>query len=188
MAIFTIIIIVVAVIVVLYVISIYNRFINLKNGIESGLKQINVALKKRMDLVGQIVQSVKGGMKFEKSTLTQITALRNSVSKPMDPATTKKIANQSGALVKGLMVQVEAYPDLKSNQNVQQLINSLNQLEEEISRLRYTFNNTVQEFNTKSQMFPSNMVAGMFGFSKQKYLELGNEAELKTAPDINLDV
>ena len=188
MVLITVIIIILVVIVLGYFIGVYNRFINLKNGIESGLRQISVALKKRMDLVGQIVDSVKGEMKFEKSTLTEVTKLRGAVTQEADPAAIKELADQTGTLVRGLMVQVEAYPDLKANTTVQQLISTLNDVETEISRLRYTFNNTVQEFNTKRQMFPSNTVAGLFGFNKQHYLEFSNEEAIQEAPKINLDV
>lgn len=177
---------VVAFIIVVYFISTYNRFINLRNGIESTLKQINVALKKRIDMITQIMDSVKGEMKFEKSTLTDITKLRNSATTDMDAKKAKSIDTKTSQILGGLKVQVEAYPDLKSNKNVSQLISSVNTMEEEVARLRYTYNNTIQEFNTKAQTIPSNMVASMFGFNKQKYLEF-DENEIKSAPKIKLE-
>ena len=179
--------IVVVVIVLFYFMGTYNRFIRLKNGIESGLKQINVALKKRLDLIEQVVSSVKGQMKFEKGTLTEITRMRSQATAGMDAGKARKIANASDRILAGLRVQVENYPNLKSNENVKQLIDSINSLEDEISRLRYVYNNTVQEFNTKRQTVPSNIVAGMFGFSKNQYLEFDEpEATLKKAPKIDL--
>ncbi len=182
-----IIIIVVLVILVGYFIAVYNRFVNLKNGIESNLKQINVALKKRLDLIGQVVDSVKGQMKFEKSTLTEITKMRSQATPSMDASSAKKIDAASRKFMAGLQVQVENYPDLKSNQAVQQLIGSIKDVETEISRLRYVYNNTVQEFNTKTQTIPTNIVAAISGFNKTKYLEFEEgEGELNKAPKIDL--
>lgn len=179
--------IVVGVIILGYIVATYNRFINLKNGIESNFKQISVALKKRLDLIEQVVSSVKGQMKFEKSTLTDITKLRAQAKGTMSPETAKKVDAASQKLISGFQVQVENYPNLKSNENVSQLIDSINQLEEEISRLRYVYNNTVQEFNTKSQTIPSNIVAGLFGFGKTNYLEFEQTTEqLNKAPKIDL--
>lgn len=187
MGILGIVIIVVAAILVLWFFGVYNRFVRLKNGIESGLKQINVALKKRLDLIDQVVSSVKGQMNFEKGTLTEITKMRSSVNAGMDAAKAKKVDAASANILAGLRVQVEAYPQLKSNENVKQLIDSINSLEEEISRLRYVFNNTVQEFNTKRQTVPSNIVAGLAGFSKTEYLAFEEpETTLKKAPKVDL--
>ncbi len=177
----------VGVIIVFYFIGTYNRFVNLKNGIESNLKQISVALKKRLDLIDQVVASVKGQMKFEKSTLTEVTKLRSGITGQMDAAQAKKVDAASSKIISGFQLQVENYPNLKSNENVSQLITSVNELEEEISRLRYVYNNTVQEFNTKTQTIPSNIVAGLFGFGKTNYLEFDeSESTLKKAPKIDL--
>lgn len=177
----------VGVIVVFYFIGTYNRFVNLKNGIESNLKQISVALKKRLDLIDQVVASVKGQMKFEKGTLTEVTKLRSGIRGQMDAEQAKKVDAASSKVISGFQIQVENYPNLKSNENVSQLITSVNELEEEISRLRYVYNNTVQEFNTKTQTIPSNIVAGISGFAKNKYLEFDeSESTLKKAPKIDL--
>lgn len=186
MAIGTIILLIVGVIVLFYFVGTYNRFIKLKNGIESNLKQINVALKKRLDLIEQVVSSVKGQMKFEKGTMTEITKMRSQVSEGMGAAKAKKIDTATTDFLAGLRVQVENYPDLKSNEQVRQLIDSINSLETEVSRLRYVYNNTVQEFNTKRQVVPSNIVAGAFGFNKSEYLEFDEGASLKKAPKIEL--
>ncbi len=174
--------------IIAYFVATYNRFINLKNGIESGLKQINVALKKRVDLIGQVVDSVKGEMKFEKETLTQITKLRSSVKTDMSPEEANKVEKTTRSIFDGLRIQVENYPNLKSNENVKQLIDSINDIETEISRLRYTYNNTVQEFNTKKQSIPSNIVARIAGFSKKEYLEFEEGESLKKAPKVDLKV
>jgi LemA protein len=179
---------VVLAIIAIYLIAVYNRFINLKNGIESTFKQISVALKKRLDMISQVVDSVKGQMKFEKSTLTDITKLRSHASQASNPAKAGDFDKQSSAVLSALRIQVEAYPQLKSNENVSQLISSINSLEDEISRLRYTFNNIVQEFNTKLEMFPTNMIAGMFGFKKQEYTAFEeSDKTLAKAPKIKLE-
>lgn len=183
-----IVIIVVAVLILLWGVGVYNRFINLKNGIESNLKQISVALKKRLDMIGQVMDSVKGQMKFEKSTMTEITKMRSGVSSNMSAEKAKQVDAVSNKFLSGLAVQVENYPNLKSNENVTQLINSINQLEDEISRLRYVYNNTVQEFNTKTQTIPTNIIAGIGGFAENKYLEFDEtDKDLKKAPKINLE-
>lgn len=178
---------IVVVILAIYVIAAYNRFINLKNGIESTFKQISVALKKRLDMISQIMDTVKGQMKFEKGTLTEVTKLRGQADQASDPKQANSFDQKTSQLLGALKVQVEAYPNLKSNENVTQLINSINTLEDEISRLRYTFNNIVQEFNTKLQMFPSNLIAGMFGFKKEEYTAFEeSDKVLAKAPKIDL--
>lgn len=183
-----IIVIVVAVIILLWAVGVYNRFVNLKNGIESNLKQISVALKKRLDLIGQVMDSVKGQMKFEKGTLTEVTKMRAGVTSNMSAEKAKQVDAASNKFLSGLSVQVENYPNLKSNEQVAQLITSINGLEDEISRLRYVYNNTVQEFNTKTQTIPTNMIASIGGFSKTKYLEFDEtDKELKQAPKIKLE-
>jgi len=182
-----ILIVVVVVLFALYYFSTYNRFINLKNGIESNLEQINVGLKKRLDLIAQVVESVKGQMKFEKGTLENITQMRSQINQATTPDKAQKINEVTNKFMSGLNVQVENYPNLKSNENVTQLINSINGLEEEISRLRYVYNNTVQEFNTKTQTIPSNLVAAISGFAKNKYLEFAEDKKtLEKAPKIDL--
>jgi LemA protein len=173
-------------IIFVYLAAIYNKFIALRNGIESNFKQIQVALKKRMDLINQVVDSVKGEMKFEKDTLTQITRLRSQAAGELTPGKAKEFDASSSKLLAGLKVQVENYPNLKANENVKQLIQSINELEEEVSRLRYVYNNTIQEFNTKLQSFPTNFIGTAFGFSREKYLEFDSEAISKT-PKINLN-
>lgn len=181
------IILIVAVVIVLWIVAVYNRFINLRNGIESTFNQISVALKKRLDMIGQIVDSTKGMMKFEKSTLTEVTKLRQAGKGSITPAKADQLLAATNKLAGSIAVQVEAYPKLTSNENVKQLISSVQEMEDEISRLRYTYNNTIQEFNTKRETIPSSIVAGMFGFNKKKYLEMKESAaELEKRPDTKL--
>ena len=175
--------------IVLFVAMTYNRFINLKNGIESTLQQINVALKKRLDMIGQIVDATKGQMKFEKSTLTEVTKLRTQAAGNLTSAEAQKLAAQTSKLAGSIAIQVEAYPKLSSNENVKQLINSVETAEQEIAQLRYTYNNMVQEFNTKTETVPSNMIASMFGFAKTHYLKMQeDQAALDKRPDTSLKI
>ncbi len=176
----------VVVLLLVYVIAVYNRFIILKNGIESNFKQIQVALKKRLDLITQAVQAVKGEMQFENKTMTEIARLRSQNIESMSPQQVKEADALTGQFLSGFKVQVENYPNLKANEGVQRILQNIKNLEEEISRLRYVYNNTVQEFNTKAQMFPTNILAGMFGFGKQKYLKFENEEKLQEAPNVDL--
>ena len=177
----------VVVILLVYIAAVYNRFIVLKNGIESNFKQIQVALKKRLDLITQAVQAVKGEMKFENETMTEIAKLRSQNIESLSPQQLKEADNLTGRFLSGFKVQLERYPDLKSNESVQKILQNIEDLENEISRMRYVYNNTIQEFNTKVQMFPTNIIAKMFGFSKQKYLKFENEDELEKAPDVDLN-
>ncbi len=167
-----------------YLVSVYNSFVVLKNGIESNFKQIKVALKKRLDLITQVVSAVKGEMKFEKSTLTEITKLRSGNIDELSPEKVRDLDRKSSSILSSLKVQVENYPNLKANENVKQLIKSINDLEEEISRLRYTYNNTIQEYNTKRDLFPTNIFASILGFKRQNYLSF--EENVDERPKIDL--
>ena len=172
-----------------WAIGIYNRFINLKNGIESTFNQINVALKKRIDLISQLVEATRGYMKYEKETLTKITELRSKVlSGNVDANNIKQIERESRQILGNIMVQVENYPDLKANENVSKLMDNIKEVEDEIARLRYTYNNIVQEYNTMTETVPSNIVASLFHFTKKPYLQFEeSQKELNKRPKIDLN-
>jgi LemA protein len=183
-----IIVIVVIFLIILWFVGGYNRFVNLKNGIESTFNQINVALKKRLDLISQLVEATKGYMKFEKETLTKITELRSRVLSSSNVEDVQQIERETRQILGNIMVQVENYPDLKASQNVSQLMNSIKEVEDEIARLRYTYNNIVQEFNTLTETIPSNFIAKLFGFSKREYLQFEEtQQELNKRPKIDLN-
>ncbi|WP_457600240.1 LemA family protein [Hydrogenivirga sp.] len=169
-----------------YVVSTYNRFQALKNGAQATLGQVQVALKKRLDMISQLVDSVKSYAKFEKDTLAKVTELRSSVLKPPTPSELGKIERESRSLLGNLLLTVEAYPELKTSEIVKELTGSIREIEDELARHRYTYNNIVQEFNTKTDTFPSNLVAKSFGFSKMEYLEF--EEEVKERPDVRWNV
>ena len=163
--------------IIFYLIVIYNRFQQLKNGAEATLNQVKVALKKRLDLINQLVETVKSYANFEKSTLEQITAMRSAVGKATSPSELSQIDKLSKNLLGSINVVVENYPDLKTNTVVKDLTQSIQDIEDEIARHRYTYNNIVQEYNTMIDTIPSNIVANLFGFRKMDYLEIEEEVE-----------
>ncbi|RLJ70078.1 LemA protein [Hydrogenivirga caldilitoris] len=183
MEIATIVVLVVLALAGFYVISTYNRFQTLKNGAEATLGQVQVALKKRLDMISQLVDSVKSYAKFERETLEKVTELRSSVLKPPTPSELGSIERESRSLLGNLLLTVEAYPELKTSEVVKELTSSIKSIEDELARHRYTYNNIVQEFNTKTDTFPSNLIARNFGFKKMEYLEF--EEEVKEKPDVS---
>jgi LemA protein len=183
MSIIFIVILVILVGLIFYFISTYNRFQQLKNGAEATFKQVRVALKKRLDLISQLVDAVKSYTNFEKSTLEQITALRSSINNVKDASELSQIEKMSKSILSGINVVVENYPDLKSNTIVKDLTQSIQEVEDEIARHRYTYNNIVQEFNTMVDTIPSNIVASIMGLKKLDYLEF--EEEIENRPKIS---
>ncbi len=169
--------------VVLYTVSTYNRFQTLRNGAEATLGQVQVALKKRLDMISQLVESVKSYAKFEKETLEKVTELRSSVLRPQGASELGRIERESRGLLGNLLLTVESYPELKTSEVVQELTASIRAVEDELARHRYTYNNIVQKFNTKTDTFPSNMVARTFGFQKMDYLEF--EEGVNERPDVS---
>ena len=180
-----IIVAIVVVVLVVWFISMYNGLVKLRNNRENAFANIDVQLKQRFDLVPQLVNSVKGYATHEKEVLEKVTAARAAAM----GATTvdEKVAADkalSGALA-GLRVSLEAYPELKANQNFLQLQNELADIENKLSAARRFFNSTTRELNNACEVFPSNIVAGMFGFKRAPMYEAteGREA-LNKAPEV----
>lgn len=176
-----VIVVIIVVVVILYFVGIYNRFQSLKNSSEATLGQIRVAMKKRLDMIDQLLGAVKSYAKFERETLEKVTAMRAMVS-TADPGDLNEIERESRSLLGRLLAVAEAYPDLKTNSTVMDLMGSVRGVEEEIARQRYTYNNISQQFNTMRDVVPSNVIASMFGFEKLDYLEF--EEEIETPPKI----
>lgn len=174
-------VIVVIVVLVLWVISIYNRFVSLKNSSEATLGQIRVAMKKRLDMIEQLLGSVKSYAKFEKETLEKVTAMRASVG-TASPGDLNKVEAESRSIFGRLLAVMENYPDLKTVTTVTSMMDSVKTLEDEIARQRYTFNNISQEFNTMMDTIPSNFVAKLMSLIKLEYLQF--EEAIKTTPKI----
>ena len=180
-----IIVIVVAVILVIWGVSMYNGLVKLRNNRENAFANIDVQLKQRFDLVPQLVSTVKGYATHEKEVLEKVTAARAAAMS----ATTidEKVAADkalSGALA-GLRVSLEAYPELKANQNFLQLQTELADIENKLAAARRFFNATTREFNNACETFPSNIIAGMFNFKRAAMYEaIENRAMLEKAPEV----
>ncbi|MHB8051740.1 MAG: LemA family protein [Methanoregula sp.] len=166
---------------ILWVVGIYNRFVSLKNSSEATLGQIRVAMKKRLDMIDQLLGAVKSYAKFEKETLERVTAMRASVA-TAGPGDLNKVEAESRSIFGRLLAVAENYPDLKTSGTVMSLMDSVKNLEDEIARQRYTYNNISQEFNTMIDTIPSNFVAKLMGLIKLEYLQF--EEAIKTPPKI----
>ena len=176
------------VLLIIFVISLYNGLVKLRNNRENAFADIDVQLKQRYDLIPQLVETVKGYAKHEKETLTKVIELRNQAV----AATTidGKIAaeNQLSSVLAGLKVTLEAYPDLKANQNFLQLQEEMSDIENKLAAVRRFFNSATKEFNNAVQTFPSNIIAGMFNFRKAEMFDLGTErATLDKAPTVSFN-
>jgi LemA protein len=182
----TLIIIIVAVVIGIFLISLYNKLVAYKNNRENAFADIDVQLKQRHDLIPQLVSSVKGYMEHEAGVLTRVTEAR---SKAINASTIDgKIAAEQelGSALQGLQIQVEAYPDLKASSNFIQLQNEISDVENKLAASRRYFNSATREFNVAVQSFPSNLIAGMFGFHTEKMFDVGEveRERLDKAPDI----
>lgn len=168
---------VVAAILVIVVIGTYNRFIKLKVKIDEAFATMDVYLKKRFDLIPNLVETVKGYAAHEKETLENVTAARNMAGNAGSLEEKFKSENMLSDTLKSLFAVAEAYPDLQANQNFLDLQNQLSRIEDEIANSRKYYNGVVREFNTAIQVFPSNILAGIFKFTARPMYEVGNEEE-----------
>ena len=181
---------IVAVVAVLWMIGAYNGLISLKNQTFNAFKQIDVQLKRRHDLIPNLVNSVKGAMDFERSTLEAVVQARNQAIKvnASGPEGIKQISQAENALsgaLSRLMVVVERYPDLKATGNIGQLQEELTSTENRIAFARQLYNDTATQYNTKQQQFPTTLVAGMAQASIAELWELEAAAE-RTVPKVDL--
>ena len=166
------IIIAIVVILLLLVFSTYNNFVKLNNKVEEAFSTMDIYLKKRWDLIPNIVETVKGYAKHEKDTLNEIINLRNNSYDKMNINDKVDVNSKLSQEINKLMVIAEAYPDLKTNENFKDLSNQLTKVEEDIANARKYYNGTVRSFNDKVQMFPSNIIAGIFGYKVKKMFEV----------------
>ena len=185
-----IILLVVLAVVVFWFIGAYNKLISLKNQVGNAWKQIDVQLKRRHDLIPNLVNTVKGAMQFERETLEAVVAARNQAIKVQQAPgahvgeTAVAEAQLTGALSR-LLAVVEAYPDLKATGNVAQLQEELTSTENKIAFARQLYNDTATQYNTKQQQFPTNLVAGMAGASPAELWEITDVAE-RAVPNVDL--
>jgi LemA protein len=164
-------------IVLLYGVSVYNRLVKLRNLVQEAWSSIDVMLKKRHDLIPNLVETVKGYATHERETLENVTRARN-LAVGADSVEAKEAAekNLNQAMI-NLFAVAEQYPDLKANANFQQLQAELSSIENDIEKSRRYYNGTVRENNTLVESFPSNIIANMYKFEKSKFFELDNIAE-----------
>ncbi|NUQ33729.1 MAG: LemA family protein [Planctomycetaceae bacterium] len=175
---------------VLWTIVTYNSLVRLRMGVKNSWADIDVQLQRRYDLIPNLVEIAKGYLKHERELLENVTRARsgcvNALANAKAGPTTELISAEGalgGALSK-LMIQVEAYPDLKANTNMMQLTEEVSSTENKISFARQYYNDTVNALNTKVESFPANIIANMFSFKQANFFEVANREQLKEAPKI----
>ena len=164
------------VLLVIYFISIYNSLVKLRNQAEEAFSSIDIQLKRRHDLIPNLVETVKGYASHEKETLTKVIEARNNAMTASGNLEKRAEAeNFLTSTLKSLFALSENYPQLKANENFLQLQNSLNEIEDNIQNARRYYNAVVRDLNTKIETFPSNIVASMFNFKHKEYFEIEEE-------------
>jgi len=187
----------VVVAVAIWAIIIYNGLVGLRNRFKNAFSQIDVQLKRRYDLIPNLVETAKGYIKHERETLEAVIRARNvalaasqaASAKPGDPAAMQQLGQAEGALtgVLGrLFALAEAYPDLKANQNMLALQEELTSTENKVAFARQAFNDSVMEYNTKRESFPDSIIAGPFRFDAAELLQATESAEERKAPKVSL--
>lgn len=167
---------IIVIVVFIFGIGFYNSLISKKNQVTNAFSAIDVMLKKRFDLLPNLVETVKQYMQYEGDTLTKITELRGkALSSNATEGDKLALDQQIGTAVKGLMVNVENYPDLKANQNFVNLQHTWTESEEQIAAARRNYNASVTNYNNAVMMFPGNMFAGMLGYEPMPVLEIAEE-------------
>jgi LemA protein len=178
-----------------WAIFVYNRLVALRNRFKNAFAQIDVQLKRRYDLIPNLVEAAKGYLTHERQTLeaviaargAAVTASQRAAAAPGEPAAMSGLAQAEGALggaLGRLLAVFENYPDLKANQNVLQVQEELTSTENKVAFARQGFNDSVMSYNTKRETFPDNVVAGLFGFKEAMLLEATESAEERKAPKV----
>ncbi len=167
---FIIIFIILVFIFIVFVVREYNDFVDIKNSIKATFNQIAVVLKKRSDLITQLVDVTKSYLKYERNLLKDVTKIREKDIK--DPKEAEDVNITSTNLMGKIELRMEDYPKIKGDKVVMKLMDEIKKVEDEIARLRYLYNNQVQMYNTKIRIFPSSIVARIFGFKEKPYLKL----------------
>jgi len=185
----------VVVVLAFWAMSIYNRLVQLRNRFKNAFAQIDVQLKRRYDLIPNLVETAKGYMKHERETLEAVIKARNQAvtaataagANPGNPAAMQGLNQAEGALT-GMLGRLfalsEAYPDLKANQNMLSIQEELSSTENKVAFARQAFNDSVMEYNTKRESFPDTIFAGMFGFGAAELLQATESAEERKAPQV----
>ena len=163
--------------IVLWGIAVYNGLIRLRNLKDEGWSGIDVQLKRRHDLVGNLVSTVKGYMTHEKEVLEEIAKMRSMAQNAAGAAQSAQAEGMLSQALGRLFAVMENYPQLRANENVMHLQNTLTALEDEIQLARRYYNGTVREYNTRTEVFPASIIARQFGFQKAEFFELENAAD-----------
>jgi LemA protein len=170
---------------VVWVIFIYNGLVAMRQRTNQAFADIDVQLKQRHDLIPNLVETVKGYASHERGTLEAVIQARNAAMTAQGPAQMAAAENQLSGALRQLFALSEAYPDLKANQNFQQLQTEISDIENKLAASRRFFNNAVQEYNTGIEQFPAALFAGSFGFTRKEFFDLGeNRAALDQAPQV----
>ncbi len=173
------IILIIIAVIILAIIGLYNSLVTLRMQVQNAWSQIDVQLQRRFDLIPNFVETVKGYVTHEKETLEKITALRTSWANATTVQDKADLDNQLSASLKTIMAVSENYPDLKANENFMQLSEELRNTENKIAFSRQYYNDTTTNYNTKLQVFPSNIIANMFGFKPSDLFKTENEEARK---------
>ena len=172
------IVVAIIVLIIIYFIVTYNNFVKLNNTFKEAFSTMDVYLKKRWDLIPNIVETVKGYVKHEKDTLKEMVELRNNTYDNMSTNEKVEVNNKLSQEINKLMAIAESYPDLKASENFKDLSQQLTKVEEDIANSRKYYNGVVKKFNDKVQMFPSNIIAKILRYKEQKMFEINeNERE-----------
>lgn len=166
--------IIILAVVAIWIIAIYNGLVRLKNRVDEAWSDIDVQLKRRYDLIPNLVNTVKGYAAHEKETLDRVIQARSAAMQAHDSGDVKKEAeaeNMLSSTLKSIFALSESYPDLKANQNFLELQRELTDTEDKIQASRRFYNGNVRDFNTKIEVFPTNLMAGMLGFAKREFFE-----------------
>jgi len=180
------IILAIVVLILLFIISTYNSLVTLKQRVKNAWSQIDVQLQRRFDLIPNLVETVKGYMGHEAEVLEKVTELRTSWANANTVHEKSELDNQLSGALKTIMAVSENYPDLKASQNFSELQEELQNTENKISFSRQFYNDTTTKYNTKLELFPSNIIAGMFGFKAEELFEAeSDEARKNVKVDFN---
>jgi LemA protein len=175
----------VIVVFVIYIIMIYNQLVAMRQRVGQAFADVDVQLKLRHDLVPNLVETVKGYAAHERGTLEAVVQARNAAVAAQGPAQQAAAENMLSGALRQLFALSEAYPDLKANQNFQQLQSELSDIENKIAASRRFFNNSVQEYNTGIQQFPAALFASALGFSQRTFFDVGEErAAVEQTPQV----
>jgi LemA protein len=174
------------VLLILLLISLYNRLVRFRNTRENAFADIDVQLKQRHDLIPQLVESVKGYMNHENKTILAVTEARSAALAAQSIDQKIEAENRLTGALAGLKVSMEAYPDLKASQNFLQLQEEMADVENKLASSRRFFNSATREYNNAVETFPANLIAGMFGFRREKMFDVGAEerVRLDKAPEV----